>query len=148
MKIKELLDVAPEIMQLKIEIRENGAGRYIYKYDIAPHVEVPQSYPYARYKLEPKERLDLKTQDVNCPFPATFWAIDPHKAKEIYDLEISRVAFGKPMLSWLFKEYGSWVSCAHITAYPKDWVKPIQVSEHTDAIAGQMDIKDFLGGET
>lgn len=144
MTIKELLDVAPYIVQLKIEIRDNG--RYVYQYDIAPYVQVYSGYPNGGYKLEPKERLDLNRRDPIYPQPVTFWAIDPRKAKEVQDLEITEVRFITPSSSWLYENKSMGISCAWITAYPRGWAKPIEVSEHTDVIAGQMNIADFIEG--
>ena len=148
MTIKELLEVSKRIVQLTITIRENGCGLYIYRYDIAPHIKVYQSYPNERYKLEPKERLDLKRRDPVYPSPTTFWAIDPKDAKEVHDLEIAEVFFTPASYPWLYKENSMRMATrADITAYPKGWAKPIEVAENNN-IAGQMDITDFLGSKT
>lgn len=141
MKIRELLEVAPNILELEITIRNNG--RYVYKYHVAKHVKVYQSYPYERQFVDDGERWDLRTRDINCPFPTTFWAVDPREADEIQELEIDYVNFTHLSYSWLYKDVSSWASHAVVTCYPKGWTKPLEVSPQISTLKGQMSITDY-----
>lgn len=140
MTIRELLEVAPNLLELNIEIRNNG--RYVYRYCIAKHVQVHQSYPYERQFVDDGERWDLK-QRGTLPFPTTFWAVDPREAEEVQDLEIERVEFTHLNYSWMYKEKLSWASCAYVTCYPRGWAKPIEVAPQTNSLKGQMSITDY-----
>ena len=143
MTVGDLLEVAPEIVEIEITIRDNG--KYIYRYVIGEYVEIHQGYPEHNHDLEIGERIETKTRDYIYPFPATFWAIKPHKAsKDIKALEIYDIKFTSNMISWKYKNYKhSWRSKAYITCYPKGWTKP-QETKTDQQIAGQMDITEFL----
>ena len=142
MTVGELLAVSPRIVQVDIEVRANGDGQFIYKYAIAPYIQIYSGYPSAKYNLDPKERLDFKKNT----FPATFWAIDPRKAKEVLDLEIKRVTYSTAFHSYLYENSDvNNYTCATIKAYPKGWVKPIELDIKAD-LKNQMSIFDFKEG--
>ena len=141
MTIRELLAVAPKLLELDITVRDNG--KYVYAYRIAKYVKVEQSYPYERQFVTEGERWDLKQRSYVYPFPKTFWAVDPREADEVQDLEIERVDFTSLSMSWLYKDVKSWGSQAVVACYPKGWAKPIEVAPQVSSLKGQMSITDY-----
>ena len=109
MRIRELLELAPQIVSVKIDIRNNG--RYNYKYVMGEHIKLHDGYTvagtYKHYELEKDERLDFN--DRSEQFPATFWAIDPRKSeRKILELEITDLRLWRPSMSWLYGKPAGW----------------------------------------
>lgn len=148
MTIGELLEVTTGLVELDITIRDNG--RYIYRYKIAPKVQVAQSYPRAREILTDGEVFKTKTRDSVYPLPITYIAKDPHDApKEVKALEIKEMRFTRAIYWFNHYEYngkpsGGYESQADIICYPKDWAKPLE-QETTADLKDQISIFDFEG---
>ncbi len=154
MTIKELLDIAPQIVSIDLDIRNNG--RYNYKYVVGEHIQLHDGYikanSYRHYELEKGEQLNFdKVQ-----FPATFWAIDPRKLDhKVLDLVITDMRLWRPSKSWLYGKPKGWESVeAVITCDIGDkefngvCTKKIEQpkSMEIDIDRDQMSITDFIGG--
>lgn len=104
MNIKDLLDIAPQIVQLDVTIRNNG--RYNYKFVLGEHIFVYAGYSKPDicrlYRPEKGEKLVFDKNQL----PATFWAVNPRQVKEILDLEITDIRLTRPEKSYLYEKEG------------------------------------------
>ena len=152
MKVKDFLDLVPQIVSVKIEIRNNG--RYNYMYVMGEYIQLYDGYimpgTYKHYELEKGERLDFN----NVQFPATFWAIDPRKAeRKVLELEITDLRIWRPSKSWLYGKPVGWepieaiITCDIGDEEFNGVCKKSTLTTHkADIHKDQMSINDFIEG--
>ena len=147
MTVKDLLDVAPQIVVVEVTIRNNG--RYCYRWEYGKHIQLPSGYTikgyYTHYELEEGERMDFPQNQ----FPATFVAEDARELdKEVLELEITDIRLTHPFRPWLYKYVHDEVGWDAVEAVitcdigNREYKKPHKTA---DIIKDQMSIDDYLG---
>ena len=87
MKIRELLEISPQIISIRITIRNNGL--YNYEYHIGEKVRLTSSY--GSHRMLDKGEI-IRFNRNNWAMPATFWAIDPRKIdNDLLELTITNL---------------------------------------------------------
>lgn len=147
MSIKELLEVFIQVVEIDIDIRNNG--RYNYKYVVGKHISVYDGYKslYKGYSLEDGERIDYTSPAEQ--FPASFIAIDPRELdKDLLSYKITDLKITSPFHSHLYGEPSGWRPLkAYITCDIGDGeLKTKAYTPKVDIDKAQLTIEDFIGG--
>ena len=147
MSIKEFLELFIQIVEIDVDIRNNG--RYNYKYVVGKHIEVYDGYkaPYKGYSLEDGERIDYNSPAEQ--FPASFIAIDPRELdKELLSYNITDIKVTKSFYSFLYGNPSGWSPLkAYITCDIGDGeLKTKAYTPKVDIDKAQLTLEDFLEG--
>jgi hypothetical protein len=159
MTVRELLNLAPQVLEADITVRNNGL--YNYRFILGENIRL-----YDGYTSKGKDRhghlikgelIEFNTPDIR--LPATFYAIDPRKIdKKVLELSVTDLRLMRVDESYLYSEQRKGIGWEPVKAYitcdignePFNGVcrrvKEEAKKEKTE-ITGQMDINDFLGGK-
>lgn len=151
MTVGELLDVTPCLVDLVVTIREDGDGKFIQQYQIAPYLVVNSGDRRQGARLKIKEIYDSSNYKDT---PIRYICINPHQIDaNIRNLKICQMDITKPYYQ-AYKKYEykgyrmrGYESKVYCNCYPEGWV-PIEKKKKSDNVQAdlkdQMNIYDFL----